>query len=278
MSMRALVIALALTGLATGCGTTSSAPDRLKAVPTPTVSADPMSLVGMWTVQVDGKDAGVLRVAEEMTLFQDCGGLFASWEASHDGGFIAFNSGGSGSCYKGDVPQLPTWVDAARGFRVEGDTRILVDDAGTTLVTLLPGGKPHIPSTMSPEFYGTVPTPSAQLATRMAEPAPLPAGTTAATEATLARRWQSPDNDKAYLEFRADATYTGSDGCNGEGGRWSLGPSGELLTVSGPHTLVGCNNSQAGSWLASAGRAGIDGDQLVLLDAAGHELGRLRAS
>lgn len=278
MSMRTcLAAAVVAAGLLAGCGA-GSTPDHVVAVPTPTVSADPMALVGMWKLQVDGKDAGVLRVAEEMTLFQDCGGLEASWEASHDGGFIAFNAGGSSSCYTGNVPQLPTWVHAARGFRVDGDTRVLVDEAGRTLVTLLPGGKPRIPSTMSAEYYSTVPTPSAQLAKRMAEPAPLPSALTAATETTLTRRWQAPDNAKAYLEFHADASFSGSDGCNGEGGRWSLGPSGELLTVSGGHTLIGCGNSQAGSWLAAAARAGIDGDQLVLLDADAHELGRLRAS
>jgi hypothetical protein len=49
-----------------------------------------------------------------------------------------------------------------------------------------------------------------------------------------------------------------------------------LLTVAGPTTAMGCDGAQVGSWIASAARAGFDGDVLVLVDADGHETGRLR--
>jgi hypothetical protein len=274
MTMRTWLLVVLLLA---GCGT-ASPPVHEGAVPTPAVTADPMDLVGMWRVQVDGTAAGVLRVGEEITLFQDCGGLNAAWRASHDGGFVAYSAGGSGTCFVHGRSLLPAWVEEAQGFRVDGDERVLVDAAGRVLVTLLPGGKPRLPASMSAEYYGTTPTPAPELARRMAEPAPLPAGLRPATSSTILGRWQAPDHPRAFLAFAADGSWTGSDGCNGQGGRYSVGEAGEILAVSGGSTLIGCANSAAGGWLNTAKRAGRDDDQLVLLDEHAHELGRLRLS
>lgn len=278
MRMGTRLAAAALVLLTAACGT-ASGPDHVTAVPSPTASVDPMALVGSWRVQLAGRDVGVLWIAEGMTLFQDCGGLDASWKASHDGGFVAYSSSGDGSCFKSNKPLLPSWVHEAQGFRVQGDDRTLVDTDGRVLVTLLPGGHPQIPSTRGREPYATTPTPSPKLAERMAAPAPVPAGMTPLTYGTLiGKRWEAPDNPRAFLEFRQDGAFEGSDGCNGEGGRFSLGSSGEILAVAGSSTLIGCQNSAVGGWLQEAHRVAIDKDQLVLLDAAAHELGRLRPS
>lgn len=77
------------------------------------------------------------------------------------------------------------------------------------------------------------------------------------------------------MEFLADGDWESSDGCNRGGGRYVVGDGGLLLGVSGATTLVGCDNRSLGGWVAGAFRAGLSGTRLVLLDAAGTELGRL---
>lgn len=71
-------------------------------------------------------------------------------------------------------------------------------------------------------------------------------------------------------------SWTGSDGCNGLGGRWSVGAGGELLATAGPETTIGCENVAIAQWLTTAVTAALDGGTLVLLDAAGTAIGRLQ--
>jgi hypothetical protein len=46
--------------------------------------------------------------------------------------------------------------------------------------------------------------------------------------------------------------------------------------VSGPSTLIGCDNVPVGGWMTRARRAGLDGRTLVLLDAQGNPISRLQ--
>lgn len=57
---------------------------------------------------------------------------------------------------------------------------------------------------------------------------------------------------------------------------WAVAPGGRMHTLSGPVPLVDCPGVQLGRWVDEAARAGFDGQVLVLLDAGGAELGRLR--
>lgn len=59
------------------------------------------------------------------------------------------------------------------------------------------------------------------------------------------------------------------------GGAWTVGADGRLRATAGVSTMIGCAGVPVGSWLASAGRVGLDGQTLVLLDDDGAELGRL---
>jgi hypothetical protein len=91
-------------------------------------------------------------------------------------------------------------------------------------------------------------------------------------------RWQAVVaqlNPRSYLQFDADMTWSGSDGCNGVGGRYQIGAGGELLLVAGGQTAAGCGNSPASGWLEQPGRIGISGRDLVLVDGRGAVLGRL---
>ena len=72
------------------------------------------------------------------------------------------------------------------------------------------------------------------------------------------------------------APWTGSDGCNGTGGRWVAGADGGFLAVgAGVHTLIACSGgADVGGQLAAARRVAVDGPDLVLLDVAGAVAGR----
>jgi hypothetical protein len=77
------------------------------------------------------------------------------------------------------------------------------------------------------------------------------------------------------VTFASDGSWSGSDGCNGQGGRWRLGTGGDLVTTTGPSTQIGCAGVPVGGWMARARQAGLAGKTLVLLDGTGHEIGRL---
>ena len=81
-----------------------------------------------------------------------------------------------------------------------------------------------------------------------------------------------------FLAFEDGRTWTGSDGCNGNGGGWMLDDGGRVLATAGPQTLMGCDGEDLAGALVSARRAGIDlsdGEVLVLLDGDGTQRARL---
>jgi hypothetical protein len=127
-----------------------------------------------------------------------------------------------------------------------------------------------------------VPTVTDEVRRAYAAAAPLPARLTPVTAASLLGRWR-PDPALAkvnplspYVEFRDGGQWQGSDGCNGQGGRWAAGPAGAFVATSGISTMIGCDNVPVAAWMDSARRVGLDGKILVLLDGAGKEVGRLR--
>jgi hypothetical protein len=71
----------------------------------------------------------------------------------------------------------------------------------------------------------------------------------------------------------------GSDGCNGFGGRFAVGPEGSLVAINGDAGGgVACDTSPAPYWVSEARRVALDDGQLVLFDGVGKSLGRLRRS
>ena len=83
-------------------------------------------------------------------------------------------------------------------------------------------------------------------------------------------------NPAGYVEFKADGSYEGSDGCNGVGGRWRITSGGTFLSTSGPETAVGCNNSMIDSWVAAARGIAVSNGDLLMLGADGTVLGSLQ--
>lgn len=279
----AVLIAL----LAAGCAGQDAAADR--AAPADpagnsaggsAVDTDPTALIGMWSVTAaEGEEKGsVLRIAPEgMSLWRDCGTLMGNWRADTAGLFVADMYGSTGCAP--ETP-MPGWLRAAVAYQIEGDERVLLDDQGKPVARLLPGGKPAPNPNVAPE-EAQPPVVTDEARRSLARAAALPAGLSAAERGALVGRWVPEGSrglgaKRAYVELRADGDWKGSDGCNGLGGRWGAGQDGSLLATSGVSTLIACDNAPIGEWLSAARRAGLDGETLVLVDAEGKELGRLR--
>jgi hypothetical protein len=248
-------------------------------------SRDPTRLVGLWQLDAPGQAAGsVLRLGDDLIIWSDCGVLTGDWSANASGLFLGHVSGGSAGCVSHESGDpTPAWLARITRFEVGADGVALLDSSDAVVGRLSPGGHP---------------TPRPDIASQLAEPptltdalrnrlsvvaAPLPVGLVAATPQQLLGRWVpegASSSAKPYADFKADASWLGSDGCNGQGGRWSVAPDGTWLAVAGAQTLMACDGmvDVAGS-LTKAARAAFDGSTLVLLDSSNTVVGRLvRAS
>ncbi|MER5673897.1 META domain-containing protein [Pseudonocardia alni] len=85
-------------------------------------------------------------------------------------------------------------------------------------------------------------------------------------------RWLPADGaaqGRAFAEFAPDGTWTGSDGCNGQGGDWTLDGDGGLRATAGPSTEIACENVPVARWVSEAVHAETDGPDLLLHGTAG---------
>jgi predicted small lipoprotein YifL len=261
----------------------STPPATSRAEPSPTAAPTPRTaaaLVGRWHVDGPGVAPGTaLVLGEELALFLPCGVLDGGWEADGPQGlFVALTFGGDSTCFSDGSDPAPSWLTGARRFAVDGDARTLLDAADRPLVRLRPGARPTVGPNRS-SSAAAEPQLTPRLRARLADPAPLPADARPVTPEQLQRRWVPVEVEEAAVELRfgSDGRYTGSDGCNGAGGRYVLGRHGRLLAAGGPSTSMGCRGAPVGYWVDAAARAGlVDGD-LVLYDADAQVLGRLRA-
>jgi heat shock protein HslJ len=81
---------------------------------------------------------------------------------------------------------------------------------------------------------------------------------------------QRPDDP--LIEFKPDGTWTGSDGCNGLSGTYTIGQRGEFTAKAGPQRLVGCDNVPHTAVLQGAKRITLDADTLKFFGGDGREL------
>jgi hypothetical protein len=287
---------LALGMSVTACGTVSPKPGTSDSL-TPRSSASARSasavpasatdLVGAWVVsQGDGVEPGtVLSLGGDLSLWRTCGYLMGAWRAA-SGLFVGTVYAGDSGCMAHDTIDVPSWLTAAAGVRLDGADRLLVSSSGDVVARLHPGGSP----TPGPNLLPSVADPpvlTPDLRSQLAPADPLPHALRPATSSDLVGIWgpvpstpglapSMPAAMQPRLELTAAGDYSASDGCNDTGGRWMSGPEGLVLATDSPTTLVGCNGASVGQWLAAAGRAGLDGEILVLLDHHSHELGRLQ--
>lgn len=278
MSRRRRMVTLALVALlgVAACGADGGAP----LPPAGTggsdegEEADAVGLVGLWRVDREGgSDAEWLRLdAPELQLWADGSLLLGSWSAGGSR-LVATVDGWVGSASREDG----AWLDGVSGYRGAGDGWELLDGGGDVVATLRVDGAPE-PIPDATAEWTEPPEVTDRAREELAVPAPLPGGLTVAGPVDLVGRWvaDAPSSDEQpHVELADDGTYTGSDGCNGASGRWAVGDGGRFLATSGPMTAMACPGAAVPSWVATAARAGTDGGDLVLLDRAGQELGRL---
>lgn len=240
-----------------------------------------LSLIGLWTVvDADEEADAVLRIApqKQLSLWRTCGALIGSWAAA-DTLFLAQMEGGSTNCFPADGPPngepTPSWLLRAENYRTVGAEKMLLDPAGNQLARLLPGGRPKL----TPDFAASEAEPPvvtdedrAALTRKIEVKPPL---TQLKPERVLGRWAPAVDGTKAFVEFKSDGTWTGSDGCNGNRGRW-VASANAMLATSGASTLIACDGAPVPNWLANTAVAARDVEFLVLFDANGAELGRLK--
>lgn len=271
--------AVVVTGLVSVVALSTGSPTGKQHVslgrPNSVGSQDPTGLVGLWRVTADGSTGDSLKLGDEVTLFQSCGVLDGSWKADSAGDFVAMSYGGDSTCFTGDHQLTPAWLLEATAFRVDGSARELLDVHGAVVARLDPGATPTVNSNRI-KGYADPPTLTPALRQRLSEPVALPDGIQPATAASLVGHWVPKDGDgRAYVDFTENGNFSGSDGCNGSGGRFAVGDAGHLLALEGGSSLIGCNGVNVPSWAGQAGRAGFDGDELVFYDSTGTVLGRL---
>jgi len=290
----AVMAVTAVLGLA-GCGSTTAAggaspsgspPSATASGSTPPpASTDPLSLVGSWLVRDDAavEDGTVLRISDDLSLWASCGYLMGAWRADGHGLFVAHIDGGDGDCLPQQGDPTPAWLTTVARYVPDGDGFLLTSADGATVVRLAPGGRPTPGSNLLPSLADP-PTVSDPLRAALAPAVGLPATLTPATAAGLVGHWTAVAPTASGGLVRATAPgatltaaggYEATDGCNQTSGRWAAGDAGSFVATSAASTLVGCDNVDVGGWLAEASGAGFTGTTLVLVDHAGHELGRL---
>lgn len=272
----AFAIALTLSACSSAPGDSPLLAPSSSATPSPRAEGGAIGLVGLWRVSgTDGEgEATWLRLgADELRLWQGCEILLGSWRAGAQA-FIAHLWGAAGSCVSATgVPEVD-WLDSVASYERDGDGWVLRDVAGDVVATLSIDAAPP-PVGGESDTYTQPPVVDDRAREALGPAAPLPEGLRAAMPTDLEGRWapREPTATDPHVDFSADGTWSGSDGCNGAFGRWSMTEA--FLSTYGPTTAIGCDGAMVPSWVGSARSAGFDGAELVLLDASGTELGRL---
>ncbi|MFD7160177.1 META domain-containing protein [Kribbella sp. NPDC059898] len=78
--------------------------------------------------------------------------------------------------------------------------------------------------------------------------------------------------DDPVIVFKANGTWSGSDGCNGLQGTYSIGQRGAFSATVGPQHMIGCDNVPHTGVLTAAKRVAITGDTLEFFGADGARL------
>lgn len=258
-----LVALLAVTGCAGAEPVLTTA-----AAPAP----DPFPLVGWWTVA--GTDQTVLADPSAFEVVDGCRTVAGTWRADPDVGLVALADTGTPCPEDGDAPlDAPDWLAGAADTAADGADLLLLDRGGVETARLTP--RPPVAGSGAVD-PARPPTEEELRGAGRAEP--VPPALRAAEPAELVGRWIPADLPAGpFAEFAADGTWSGSDGCNGAAGSWLAGAAGGFLaTAPSVSTLVACPGVDVAAQLGLARRAAFDGPVLVLLDAGGGEIGRLR--
>lgn len=276
--VRALGLVLTI-GLIAGCSPNPPIPG-LSPSPEESTYSTALGLVNLWRVtnaEGEGPDTWLRLDGDGFDLWRDCGTVSGSWRAN-DEMFVAHVDSFSTACTSDSQLVLPPdWLDEATSYRASGDGWELIGGTDQVVASLQQNGAPD----PRPDISRRVtipPTITAEVrALHRAFPA-LPAELSPVVAAELTGKWipvGARGATEPYVEFDSSGRWSGSDGCNSVGGRWITDDAGSFLAAVGMTTAMGCPGSDVGGLLFESRLAGIDGDELVLLDGDAVELGRL---
>lgn len=92
---------------------------------------------------------------------------------------------------------------------------------------------------------------------------------------TIIGNWTSDDRGNPRLEFAADGTVVGSDGCNGINTKYTV-EGDRVVLEQFVSTLRACQGVD--DWLRGVREVAVDGETLVVMNEAGTEIGSLQRS
>lgn len=269
--MRSLAASLAVATAVLLVGCTPSGAERPESVtttapasPAPSAAdagADPLELMGTWRVsEADGDEPGTAVRIEPggFEISRSCGTVLGSWVAD-DTELRATVTGWAQTC---DPPSLARWIEDAASYELSPDGLTLRSDDGDRLALLL-ADDPLVTDARTRDHFAGISS--------------WPAGLEPAEGDEILGEWV-PTGDfttDPHVVFSAAGRWSATDGCNAGSGRWILSARGSFDSTLGQSTLMGCDGAQVPTWVRSARGAGMDGDELVLLDIDGEELGRL---
>lgn len=275
-----LVPAVSLLVLLGACADPSTLPGSGPGSSSPAPSGSDLSvaarLVGSWTVQdsTSSHDGAVLQFNGTYgTVWRECGTADYAVIVGPSGSVRAHLQGGAGEC---DLDEGVPWLAAAARVVPEADSMLVEDAAGTRLATLRPGGEPMKHDDIDPSLAADPELTDELEAMLSARVMDLPDGLRPATISQVtAGRWY-PDRhapsapEGSWLELDADGTWSGSDGCNGQGSVWLLEASGWFRTGSWAQTAIGCSGIDVGGALSEGVALAVDEEgALVALDETG---------
>jgi heat shock protein HslJ len=115
-------------------------------------------------------------------------------------------------------------------------------------------------------------TPAATTSVQAPPSAQTVAGTWRAVQMAGMTSLKADRPDDPVLVFKADGSWTGSDGCNGLSGTYTIGQRGEFKAEIGPQRLIGCDNVPHTAVLKDADRITLDAETLKFFGGDGREL------
>ena len=239
--------------------------------PEPPTAAE---LFGTWTVTSPSGDQGMVSLDDEgLVAWKDACTGEAEW-ATLEGAFVGRSRYFNGRCWE-IRDNGPTWLGSVVEVTAADDGWALRDASGTVTARLTAATDPGEVPSRFPVAPWDEPLPTT---TELSSPpVPLPPGL---SDAGVSGDWIV---DVAYDDTLtlAGTTWTmhspydaTRDYCTAREGHWVNLGAGRVLTSPASAGDVSCTGPE-GLWMAQTRLAGLDGDELVLLDRDGNELKRL---
>lgn len=86
-------------------------------------------------------------------------------------------------------------------------------------------------------------------------------------------RWYAAAQGDPFLEFTAEGTVSGTDGCNAIASTWRA--EGDTISIK-PFTTTQKACPGVDPWLGNVSKVKVDGDTMTVFDIKGNEIGELK--